>query len=127
VVDGKDSRPDIRSYGPHGAGAVADVAIVYSCARAYIGVGSAERGSAAKVRQRDKHRKFDECTKREGVPFYAFVLEGFGLFGEEALAFVVRLIDGQVTAPAHLSDPRTIRPYMLRTIALLCRGEMVGL
>jgi hypothetical protein len=46
------------------------------------------------------------------------------LFGEEALAFVDRLIDGQVTAPAHLSDPRTIRPYMLRTIAFaLQRGN----
>jgi len=123
VVDGRDRRPDIRSYGTHGAGALADVAIVHPCARAYIGGGSAERGSAAKTRERDKHRKFDECAKREGVPFYAFVLEGFGLVGEEALDFVDFLVQERGTA-APFVDPTTIRPYVLRNIAFaLQRGN----
>jgi hypothetical protein len=59
VVEGKEKRPDIRSYGSHGVSAMVDVAVVYPCSRAYVVGGSAERGSAAKVRQRDKRRKFD--------------------------------------------------------------------
>jgi hypothetical protein len=102
-----------------------DVAVVYPCSRAYVVGGSAERGSAAKVRQRDKHRKFDECARREGVPFFAFVLEGFGLVGEEAMKFLDLMISNLSTMAAHdIANPNLLRPNWLRTIAFaLQRGN----
>ena len=99
MVEGKDKRPDIRSYHFN---ALADVAVVHPCSRAYLHPAAAERGAAAAMREREKFRKYKECAKREGVRFYGFILEGFGLFSEQAVDFLDGMINKHQDCPLHL-------------------------
>ena len=124
MVDGKDRHPDLRSYRLN---ALVDVAIVHPCARTYVAGAAVVRGSAAKTRERDKHRKYDECAKREGVPFYSFILEGFGLIGSEAVKYVDALISAESTHPSYITDPRQMRPYFMRTLAFALQRGNAGI
>ena len=54
-------------------------------------MGAKEYLAAAKNREARKHQKYDSQSSSNGAKFIPFVLETYGGFGKEALAFIKKL------------------------------------
>ena len=121
VVNSVELRPDIRSYGFKAMG---DVAVVYPCAKLYVREAAQRKGAACVAKEGEKVRKYQECARREGVPFFPLILETFGLPGEGLVNFVDGLIKARALLPPEVAAPAALKPRINRVLSFtLQRGN----
>ena len=90
-LDGTGSkRPDIQVHFPDGS-CLVDGSFTHPAGKTYAPYASTTPLYAADTRERFKHNKYDVIAADEKCPFIPFVMETFGGYGKEALAFLSRL------------------------------------
>ena len=82
-------RPDAQVFFPSATDEL-DVSITHPSCKSYASMGAKEY-LAAKAREAVKHKKYDSQSSSNGAKFIPFVLETYGGFGKEALAFIKKL------------------------------------
>ena len=92
VGDKPGARGDILAA--HGDGdVVLDGTIVHPCADSYVGVGAADPGGAARVREQRKRDAYGALAEHP-YEFVPLVAESYGRLGPAAMAYLGRLADG---------------------------------
>jgi hypothetical protein len=76
------NRVDIQLIGSQGV-LLVDVSICQPTASSYYLAASKKAGSATRIREQIKHKKYDDIASKEGATLFPFVLETFGYVAEE--------------------------------------------
>jgi len=69
-----------------------DVSVVNSLANSYVAAAAIPLG-AAKLREREKARNYEERVRALGCDFYPFVMESTGGFGPQAEKFIEKFVE----------------------------------
>ena len=86
--DSNPKRPDLAvlAFGPSGRSNAFDLAVTSPQQSKTRDRAAAEKGYAAKVKERQKHRKYDELCVSRGFGFTPLAAETYGGWGAEAVA-----------------------------------------
>lgn len=123
-------RPDAQVFLPSETSTL-DVSITHPSSPSYALQGSKSPLALAKLRESFKHSKYDGQAISERAKFYPFVMETFGGFGKEALAFIKKI---SILHSEHSSvqvHRNACSSRIIRTLSILlqrgnARAQMVG-
>lgn len=100
-----------------------DVTVVHPLAPSHVQDSADNPGSALKKAEAEKHWLYDGLADRVGAEFFAFAVETTGRLGDEALAFIRRLIQ-EGARFKHVWAPKQVVQGIYRSVAVaVARGN----